>query len=647
MSDANRSGLVTHGPRRRAERQAPRPRPGGPSEIAHRLRPRLRFRLTLPAVSPVHARVRVDAARRRGPGRPGPSGVFVNDERVAGRGLARDGDVLWLGPPGDAASVMIQCRVVAPAATATGRRSVGRVLRRRRRAPAVPAPLRLRPRRREPTSPRRTDRSPLHPRPASRGLLRGRAAPPAVRAAAAAAAGADCGAGAPKPPAAARSDRHASSSPARSRAPPAPNPPRRLGGPGPPAPERLPSPQRRRHTAAPSRPQRRFAARRRRPPPPAPPFRRLWRRPPSPSSGGPPRRFASRSAGFRSRRPRCRDRPPFPRSRRNHRSPRAGRSAARSRPAPVAAPARRRDRAVAPQPRGRRAAPTARRASVAPPVVRGPRGRWRLVVLGGGAYLRPAVRSAPELESASRRPGRRIGEGVTLTGRNFGRGGGKERGPLRRRTRDRSRSVADAPRGRGARGPGRRRARHVRFRDGPRRPAATPSAAPVAVHNAPRIHGLSPDVAMPGERSPSRAAGWAPERRRPFRTSRGRGPREHAHVDPRARPRHRGPARDARLPSRSRRGSTRPTRRPSSWAVFPSSRVSSRLRRSAGDIVTAGPWLPLEGRRQRRARARCPRLRHVGLRRELKFVVPWARERGRRSRRVARARRRRTKAKRL
>jgi hypothetical protein len=69
-----------------------------------------RLVVNLPGVSPVHARV------RRVPGGAivqdpqTPRGVWVNDTRVGGQSMLRDGDILWLGPPGDDGSVLIQCR---------------------------------------------------------------------------------------------------------------------------------------------------------------------------------------------------------------------------------------------------------------------------------------------------------------------------------------------------------------------------------------------------------------------------------------------------------------------------------------------------------------------------------------------------------
>jgi hypothetical protein len=78
--------------------------------------PTCHFSLPLPGVSPVHARLRrrpggysVEDARSQ-------HGVFVNDDKVPGEAPVRDGDVLWLGPPGEATSVMISCRLPPVAA---------------------------------------------------------------------------------------------------------------------------------------------------------------------------------------------------------------------------------------------------------------------------------------------------------------------------------------------------------------------------------------------------------------------------------------------------------------------------------------------------------------------------------------------------
>ena len=72
--------------------------------------------LEVPGVSPIHARIGKDAGGLTVYDTHSPRGVYVNDDRVADRATVRDGDVIWLGTPGDDQSVMLQCRVEAPAA---------------------------------------------------------------------------------------------------------------------------------------------------------------------------------------------------------------------------------------------------------------------------------------------------------------------------------------------------------------------------------------------------------------------------------------------------------------------------------------------------------------------------------------------------
>src|SRR5688572_10289212 len=66
--------------------------------------------LDLPGVSPIHARVWMDAAGVNVSDTRSARGLFVNDTRVTEPAALRNGDILWLGPPGDADSVMLQCR---------------------------------------------------------------------------------------------------------------------------------------------------------------------------------------------------------------------------------------------------------------------------------------------------------------------------------------------------------------------------------------------------------------------------------------------------------------------------------------------------------------------------------------------------------
>jgi len=73
--------------------------------------PDCRLSLDLPGVSPIHARVWRDLGGITVYDTRSPQGLYVNDERVVDQAPLHDGDVLWLGAPGDADSVMIQCRL--------------------------------------------------------------------------------------------------------------------------------------------------------------------------------------------------------------------------------------------------------------------------------------------------------------------------------------------------------------------------------------------------------------------------------------------------------------------------------------------------------------------------------------------------------
>ncbi len=78
--------------------------------------PSCAFHLPLPGVSPIHARLWIDASGVTVYDTNSPRGLFVNDDRVNGQAPLRNGDILWLGSPGDTDVVMIQCRVPARAA---------------------------------------------------------------------------------------------------------------------------------------------------------------------------------------------------------------------------------------------------------------------------------------------------------------------------------------------------------------------------------------------------------------------------------------------------------------------------------------------------------------------------------------------------
>jgi hypothetical protein len=84
-----------------------------------------RFYIDLPGVSPIHARIWMDLDGVTVHDTHSPRGIYVNDDRVKGQAPLHDRDILWLGAPGDESSVMIECRF----ASAGGRE-----------APAVPPP---------------------------------------------------------------------------------------------------------------------------------------------------------------------------------------------------------------------------------------------------------------------------------------------------------------------------------------------------------------------------------------------------------------------------------------------------------------------------------------------------------------------------
>jgi hypothetical protein len=79
-----------------------------------------------PGVSPIHARVRAGLDLSVAHDTHAPRGLYVNTIRVQGQAPIDVGDVLWLGPPQDPESVCIQCRfepwveVLPPAVVARG-----------------------------------------------------------------------------------------------------------------------------------------------------------------------------------------------------------------------------------------------------------------------------------------------------------------------------------------------------------------------------------------------------------------------------------------------------------------------------------------------------------------------------------------------
>ena len=70
-----------------------------------------RFALPGTGVAPIHARLWIDLEGITVYDTDSPLGVYINDDRVEGQARLRNGDILWLGQPGDDESVMLQCRM--------------------------------------------------------------------------------------------------------------------------------------------------------------------------------------------------------------------------------------------------------------------------------------------------------------------------------------------------------------------------------------------------------------------------------------------------------------------------------------------------------------------------------------------------------
>src|SRR6185436_16947735 len=84
------------------------------------------FCIDAPGISPIHARIWADAEGITVFDTHSPTGIYVNDDKVVEKSPLRNGDILWLGTPGDENSVMIQvsttgaqgAEVAAPAVAA-------------------------------------------------------------------------------------------------------------------------------------------------------------------------------------------------------------------------------------------------------------------------------------------------------------------------------------------------------------------------------------------------------------------------------------------------------------------------------------------------------------------------------------------------
>jgi hypothetical protein len=80
--------------------------------------PSCRFHLPAPGVAPIHARLWMDASGVTVYDAGSDRGLFVNDDRVTSQAPLRNGDILWLGTPGEDDTVMIQCRLPVRGAAA-------------------------------------------------------------------------------------------------------------------------------------------------------------------------------------------------------------------------------------------------------------------------------------------------------------------------------------------------------------------------------------------------------------------------------------------------------------------------------------------------------------------------------------------------
>jgi hypothetical protein len=131
-----------------------------------------------------------------------------------------------------------------------------------------------------------------------------------------------------------------------------------------------------------------------------------------------------------------------------------------------------------------------------------------LVVVLGGAYVGLRFLRRPEILGVS--PARaRIGETATLTGRGFAASPGENvvlfgdvQGAVREASRQRL--VVEVPELPAAAG------RDTSFPVTVQVGGRESQPVPIAVFKAPRIHGLSPDVAMPGEEVTLAGSGWGP-----------------------------------------------------------------------------------------------------------------------------------------
>jgi len=71
--------------------------------------PACAFHLPLPGVSAMHARIALEPGGLSLCEAGSTRSVHVNDSRVEGSAPLRNGDIIWLGTPGEADVVMLQC----------------------------------------------------------------------------------------------------------------------------------------------------------------------------------------------------------------------------------------------------------------------------------------------------------------------------------------------------------------------------------------------------------------------------------------------------------------------------------------------------------------------------------------------------------
>src|SRR5688572_16785072 len=84
--------------------------------------PACHFQLAMPGVSPEHARLKIGPTIVTIEDAGSDRGLHVNDGRVVEPTVLHNGDIVWLGTPGEADVVMLQCilppRAAAPAVVA-------------------------------------------------------------------------------------------------------------------------------------------------------------------------------------------------------------------------------------------------------------------------------------------------------------------------------------------------------------------------------------------------------------------------------------------------------------------------------------------------------------------------------------------------